>query len=49
MTPAPTVTRTVIVADRTAPTITLSGSSVVNVMRNGSYMDAGATWTDLID
>lgn len=49
MAPAPTVTRLVVVADRTAPVITLSGSSVVNVIRNSSYMDAGATWTDLMD
>jgi hypothetical protein len=49
MTPAPTIRRTIIVADRTAPVISLNGSSVINVIRNTSYIDAGATWTDLMD
>lgn len=44
-----TVTRTVIVADRTAPVITMNGSGTVNITKDGTYIDAGATWTDLID
>jgi hypothetical protein len=47
--PAVTVTRTVIVADRTAPTIAITGSASVNVMKNTLYSDSGATWSDLID
>lgn len=47
--PAPTVSRTIIVADRTSPVITLTGSSTVNVEQGGSYTDAGATATDIID
>lgn len=47
--PAPQVTRTVIVADRTPAVITLSGSSAVSVTRGTSYIDAGASWTDAID
>lgn len=46
---ATTVTRSVIVADRTAPTITLVGSSSVNVELGSTYTDAGATATDIID
>ncbi|MFV1872539.1 MAG: immunoglobulin-like domain-containing protein [Oleiphilus sp.] len=47
--PAPTVSRTVIVADRTAPVITLTGSATVNVEQGSSYTDAGATASDIID
>jgi len=47
--PATTVTRDVIVADRTAPVITLTGSSSINVEQGTSYTDAGATATDVID
>jgi hypothetical protein len=47
--PAVTVTRTVIVADRTAPVITMSGSNTVSITKDGTYIDAGATWTDLVD
>lgn len=46
---ANTVTRTVIVADRTAPTITLVGNATVNVEQGASYTDAGATASDIID
>ena len=46
---ATTVTRNIIVADRTAPTITLIGSSTVNVEQGTTYTDAGATATDIID
>ncbi len=47
--PATTVTRTIIVADRTAPVITLTGSATVNVEQGSSYTDAGATASDIID
>ena len=47
--PASTVTRTIIVADRTAPAISLTGSSTVNVEQGASYTDAGATANDIID
>lgn len=46
---ATTVTRNVIVADRTAPTITLNGSNIVNIEQGSTYTDAGATAADLID
>lgn len=46
---APTVTRDVIVADRTKPTITLLGSTTVNHEQNTAYTDAGATAADNID
>ena len=46
---APTVTRDVIVADRTKPTITLLGSTTVNHEQNTAYTDAGATANDNID
>ena len=47
--PAPTVTRDVIVADRTAPIITLTGNSTVSIDQGSTYTDAGATATDIID
>ena len=47
--PANQVTRTVTVADTTAPIITLTGASTVNVEQGTSYTDAGATATDLVD
>jgi len=46
---ATTVTRDVIVADTTAPVITLTGSSIVNVEQGDTYTDAGATALDTID
>ncbi|KZZ58038.1 S-layer family protein, partial [Oleiphilus sp. HI0123] len=46
---APTVTRDVIVADRTGPVITLLGSATVNVEQGATYTDAGATASDAID
>ncbi|MBX9809697.1 DUF5011 domain-containing protein [Candidatus Gracilibacteria bacterium] len=49
MTPATPVTRIIVVADRTPPIITLSGASVINVIRNANYIDAGATWADSRD
>ena len=47
--PASTVSRTVVVADRTPPVISLTGSSTVNVEQGSSYTDAGATASDIID
>ena len=44
-----TLTRSVTVADTTAPTITLIGESVVEVELDTSYEDAGATATDAVD
>jgi len=47
--PATTVTRNVIVADRTAPVITLTGGAAVNAEQGATYTDAGATASDIID
>lgn len=47
--PAPTVTRDVIVADRTAPEITLSGSATINHEQGTIFTDPGATASDIID
>ena len=47
--PAVTVTRNVVVADTTAPVITLTGSATVNVEQGSSYVDAGATASDDVD
>ena len=47
--PAVTVTRDVVVADVTAPVITLTGSPTVNVEQGSSYIDAGATASDDVD
>jgi len=44
---ATAVTRTVVVADTTAPMITLVGNASVNAELDSSYTDAGATATDL--
>jgi hypothetical protein len=44
---ATAVTRTVVVADTTAPVITLVGDASVNAELGGSYTDAGANATDL--
>jgi Bacterial surface protein, Ig-like domain len=46
---APAVTRTVVVADTLAPTITLLGSSVINHEQGTPYTDAGATANDSFD
>ena len=35
--------------DTTAPVITLSGASSVNVEYGSSFVDLGATWTDNVD
>ena len=43
------VTRTVTVADTTAPVITLVGNASVTVDCNGTYTDAGATAADVCD
>jgi hypothetical protein len=44
-----TLTRTVAVADTTAPAIVLLGESAVEVELDASYEDAGATATDMVD
>ena len=44
-----TLTRSVTVADTTAPTITLLGEPAVEVELDASYEDAGATATDTVD
>ncbi|MBQ1878116.1 MAG: DUF5011 domain-containing protein [Erysipelotrichaceae bacterium] len=41
--------RTVIVADTTAPVITLNGSDIVKLVSGDTYTDAGATVTDNYD
>jgi len=46
---APTVTRNIIVADTTAPTITLTGNNTINVEQGTSYTESGATASDIID
>ncbi|KZY62174.1 hypothetical protein A3750_09720, partial [Oleiphilus sp. HI0079] len=46
---ANSVTRSVNVADTTAPVITLNGASTINVEQGTSYTDAGASATDLVD
>ncbi|WP_197466587.1 DUF5011 domain-containing protein, partial [Oleiphilus sp. HI0080] len=46
---APTVTRDVIVADRTAPVITLNGAATVQHEQGTTYTDLGAAATDIID
>ena len=43
------LTRSVTVADTTAPTITLIGESAVELELDASYEDAGATATDTVD
>ncbi len=40
------VTRTVIVADTTSPTITLLGDDPVSILEGGTYTEAGATVSD---
>ena len=46
---AQSLTRTVTVVDTTAPVIGLSGASAVTLEAGTAYLDAGATWTDLVD
>ncbi len=43
------LTRTIIVADTTAPVISLTGSSTVNHEQGTPYVDAGATASDSVD
>ena len=43
------VSRKVTVVDTTAPVITLSGEAEINVEAAGTYSDAGATSTDIVD
>ncbi len=44
-----TVTRTVTVADQTAPVLTLVGSGTQSIEQGSVYTDLGATWTDAVD
>ncbi|MCP4091228.1 MAG: DUF5011 domain-containing protein [Gammaproteobacteria bacterium] len=44
-----TASRTVIVADTTAPEITLNGEATINHELGTTYTDAGATATDIVD
>ena len=46
---ATTIMRTVTVLDTTAPTIVLNGESQVVLEAGNVYVDAGASWTDLVD
>ena len=46
---ATTIMRTVTVLDTTAPTILLNGESQVVLEAGNDYIDAGASWTDLVD
>ena len=46
---ATAVTRTVIVVDTTAPTITLNGDASVTVETGAEYEDKGATSSDIVD
>jgi autotransporter-associated beta strand protein len=46
---ATAVTRTVTVADTTAPVITRTGSATVSMSAGATYTDAGATATDNVD
>jgi len=43
------VTRTVIVSDTIAPTITLRGNAALVIQKDASYSDAGATASDSLD
>ena len=43
------VTRTVNIVDTTPPVITLSGSSMMQIYRGTTYIDAGASWIDNYD
>ena len=38
-----------VVQDTTAPVVTRLGSGVVNIVQSGSYVEAGASWTDNVD
>jgi hypothetical protein len=44
-----TQTRTVTVTDQTAPLVSLNGSSSMTMLRNASYIEWWAIWTDTID
>jgi hypothetical protein len=44
-----TGSRTVNVVDTTAPTLTLSGSTPVNLIVGSPFVDDGASWTDIVD
>jgi len=46
---ATAVTRTVTVADTTAPVISLVGSAAISLVKDATYTDAGATAIDTVD
>ena len=46
---AQTVTRTINVVDSTAPVITLNGESNITHEAGTAYLDANATWADVVD
>ena len=41
--------RSVVVQDTTAPVVTLLGSATGSIVQSGSYIEAGASWTDAVD
>ena len=43
------VTRTVTVVDTTPPVITLNGDANLTYEAGPEYVDANATWTDVVD
>ncbi len=42
-------TRTVVVADQTAPVVTLVGSGTITLANGAVYTESGATWSDAVD
>lgn len=42
-------TRTVVVADQTAPVVTLVGSGTITLANGAVYTESGATWSDAMD
>ena len=46
---AQTVTRTVVVVDTTAPVISLHGDANITHQAGNAYLDANASWSDLVD
>ncbi|MEL0118186.1 MAG: immunoglobulin-like domain-containing protein, partial [Opitutae bacterium] len=47
--PAVTVTRTVTVVDTTAPVLALNGIAAIEVLKDGTYTELGATATDSVE
>jgi hypothetical protein len=46
---ATTVTRAVTVVDTTKPVVTLLWDPTIDILKNTSYTDSGATWSDNVD